>query len=268
MSRILNHPLKKIESLTDQDRAALKAVHIEYAEDFLEKMHENTALIDSLISLDDNAKKRVLEAILQFVGKRSVSITENLVNHIPDGIVLLALILFGYSLFFLDRHPAKPEMSKQVVVTAPKGLMPFHVISRSDVEIRDSTKTASALTSVEDVLGRYTTEHIAEGTVIVQFKLSSGPRLSNELDGLRVFNVKLQASPVLVNLNPPVKVGIIPSPRVKDARSEPKIYEVYILEMHPQPDGVSAVVATTAADSSKLASFLSRADLIAVGPVH
>jgi hypothetical protein len=261
--------LRKVNLLSGEDRDALRTHGIESAEDFYARMAGNPSLIDSLGLPDADAKKRVVEAMATFAGTRSESITRHpLVEHIPDVIVVVVVLLAAYSLLLLDRTPARPKMAQQVVVTAPKGLPAFRVIRESDVGVRDTAKSSTAIASVDAVLGRYATERLAEGTIIDQAKLSSGPRLSNELDGLRVFAVKLQSSPLLVNLKPPVKVGIMPSPREKYAGSQPSIYDVYILEMRPLSDGVSAVVATSEAHSRHLALFLGRADLIAVGPVH
>jgi hypothetical protein len=255
--------------LTTDDREALKTHGFEYAEEFLATMATNSALINTLGLPDDAAKKRVLGAMPATAEARARSFTQHpLIVHIPDLIVAVGVSLVVYALVFLNRGPVGPVMAQQVTVTAPEGLAPFRVIDKSDVEIRLGPKSASAATSVEEVLGRYVTEPLAKGAVIDKPRLNSGRRLSNELDGLRVLGVKLQTSPILVNVTLPVKVGIVPAPRTGDTGRGPKIFEVYILEARLQSDGIAAVVATSEAICAELSSFLGRADLIVVGPAH
>lgn len=266
---MIDHHVDRINGLTESDRTTLKARQIHYAEDFWAKLVRDEALIDSLGFPDEESKKRVIGSLAQFAGKRADSITQpKLIVHIPDVFVTFGITLVIYWLFVSGQTHPKPEIAQQVVVTARNGLVPYRVIKSADIAIRSSPKNSAALTSLEAVVGRYVTEQIAEGTVIERSKLSSGSALTNELDGLRLLYIKLQSNPLLVNLKPPVKLGIVPSPRAKDSGIEAKIYDVYILKTDAQADGIGAVIATTTADCEKLASFLGRADLVAVEAVH
>jgi hypothetical protein len=265
---MIDHGIDRIDGLTEPDRTALQASQIDYAEDFWAKMANDERLIDSLGLPDEQAKTRVIRSLAQFASKRADSITRPLlIVHIPDALVAFGILLVIYWIFVARQTPPKPEIADQVVVTARNGLMPYRVIKSADVAVRASTKNSAAVTSIDAVVGRYVTEHIPEATVIERSKLSSGSALKNELDGLRLLYVRMQSTPLLSNLKPPREIGIVPSPRAKDAGIDSKIYNVYVLKIDPQPDGLAAVIAATTADSEKLASFVGRADLVAVEPL-
>lgn len=267
------HLLDESTGLKKQDLSMLKEKGIQNAEDFLTKMAADPDLIDSLGLPDEfsNDKKRVLEAMAPFAGKVAGSVIDRpLVDHIPDMICTLALFFMIYFLFYGDRDPAPtppPEKAKQVVVTADEGLAAFRIIRGSDVGIRETPWQESGITSVEAVVGRYLHESFQKEAVIDKTKLSSRPLLPSELDKLQIFEVQIKPSPILSGLEWPAKVGIVPLPRTNDFIRKPKIYKVYVLKTKDQSDGISAVVATTAAECEELASFLGRADLMAVGPV-
>jgi hypothetical protein len=266
---LIDHPIDDVEGLSQSDKTTLKGHQIHYAEDFWARMAKDEALIGSLGFPDEESKKRIIGSLAQFAGKRADSITQpTLIVHIPDLFLLVGIVLVSYWIFLSGQAPPKPELAQQVVVAARDGLLPYRVIRNADVAIRPSIKNSSALTSIDAVVGRYVTEPIAEGTVIDRSKLSSGPALTNELDGLRLLYIKLQSSPILANLKPPLKLGIVPSPRAKDAGIEPKIFDVYVLKLDAQSDGIAAVIAATTADSEKLASFLGRADLVVAAALH
>lgn len=261
--------LDKLRPLTDEDRRALAAHEIHSAEDFHAKMAQDPLLLDTLGLADAAARTRVAETMAAVAGKRARAITGSpLAKHVFDIVVVMAVLAAAYSLFLRDRTPRPPRMAQQVVVTAASGLRPFHVITRSDVGLRNTHASAGTVASVEDVLGRYVDEQLPEGTVLQRAKLNSGPALSVELDGLRVLAVKLQPSPLLVNLKPPVRLGIMPAPHERYTAEQPALHDVYVLSTRPLSDGVSAVIAVPEAHARHLALFIGRAQLIAVGPVR
>ena len=253
--------IDKIEGLCAPDRATLMSKQISCAEQFWTAISDNPGLIDALSLPDLAAKKRVATAFAALAEQQARSETKNwFVIHIPDLLIVVILSLFAVAVMFVDRAPQ--------VVTARAGLAPFHVIAGTDVEVLNAADAAHATNALSEVTGRYATEQIAKGAVIEASKLSSGTRLSNELDGLRIFNVKLQPTSILENIKPPAKLGVILSPRAKDDANKVLIHEVYILEFHSVPDGVSAVVAGTDNEIQQLSTLLSLGQLIAVGPVQ
>jgi len=261
--------LKHLNLLSDEDLHALRSQGIESPGEFYARMARTPTLIDSIGLPDEKAKRRVVEAMSTLAGERAESITGRpLIKHIADVIVVIAVCLVTYALFFVDRAPVKSDIARQVVVTAPHGLQPFRVIKRGDVEIRSAVKSANAAVSLEAVVGRYTTEPLAEGAIINQAKLNVGPRLSNELDELQVFAVTLAPTPLLLDLKIPLRVGIMPSLREKSVGSPPEPYDVYILQVRPLAEKMSAVIATSKANTRALVPFLSHADLIVVGPAR
>jgi hypothetical protein len=262
-------PLTTVAGLTDADRRALAAHGIGTPAQFFAKMADDRALLDSLGLADRQARRRVVEAMAAQAKLTARSLMGRaVVDHLPDAMVAVAVLLAVYGLAFIDRGPPRAPTSRQVVVTAPGGLPAFHVITGRDVEVRATAKGAGPVDSVQAVLGRYVFQPLAVDSVLDSTKLSAGPRLSTELDGRRIFTVKLQPSALLANLRPPVKVGLTAAPRDKDVAASAVTVDAYMLEVRSLADGVSAMVATTEADFRSLAPLLGRADLIAVGPIR
>lgn len=261
--------IDKIQGLSDVDRKTLRSENINCAEQFWAKISDNPRLIDTLSLPDLAAKQRVAIAFAGLAKKQSESDTKpSLVIHLPDLLIVVVLSLLAVALTFVDRAPPQVVRAPAQVVTARDGLAPFHIIAQSDVEVRNAADEVRARSALNEVTGRYATEQIVKGAVIDPSKLSTGARLSNELDGLRIFNVKLQPTSILANINPPIKLGVILSPRAKDDANKVWVHEVYLLDFHILPDGVSAVVAATDNETQQLSTSLSLGQLIAVGPVH
>jgi len=235
-------------------------------EEFWNRLASDPDFLDKSFA-DATLKGRVAKGASDVVVARARSITRHrFKDHLPDVLVFLVIGLALYGLFH-RRTPTDSAASQLVVVSKTEGLNPFQTITRFDLTLGSGPVSPSTFASVEDVVGRYAMEHIAKGKILERSKVSNGPRLSNELDQRRIFQIKLQPSPVLAGVQPPVVVGLFASPRDKDSSSA-LIHDLYILDVHSDPNGISAVVATSVADFDKLAPLISRSDLIAIGPAH
>ena len=187
-------------------------------------------------------------------------------HHLPDMCVglLITFMLWG---IFHHRSPNKAQISRPVVVSRASGLAPFEIIRKDDVALGDVAAKSSAFTSVKDVLGRYAIQYIPKDAVLERSLLSTGAPLSNELDRRHILAVKLQPSTIVVGVRPPIIIGLLASPREKD-HSAVLINEVYLLDLHPQADGISAVLAISDSDLRTLSPLISRSDLIAITPSY
>lgn len=253
--------IDKVKALSESDRSALKSKDIDCAEQLWSAMADDPGLIGNLGLPDIDAQKRVTKTLASLAKTESKTITSSwFASHIPDFIVLAMCLLIIAAIVFVDRSPQ--------VLIARNDVGPFHVITTSDVEIRNGRDDTASEAVINGVVGRYATEEIAKGAKVDASKLSAGTRLSNELDGLRVFALKLQPTSVLAGIKPPYKLGIILSPRTKEDDKKATVHQIYVLDCRSAPDGIWVVVAGTEAETQELSADLSLGQLIAVGPAQ
>jgi len=246
--------LDKIKGLSFDDKEVLTKAYITSIDRLWSEMAENPRSIDSLPFRSGDDKKRVMIEFATYAKRRSQSVTESfLADHLPDAVILAVLVLLGWS-FCSFRH--SPVIKAKDVIPA------FHVITAADVLQFDAGPDSSPL---EEIVGRYPTDSIAAETIIDPAKLSQGPRLSNELDGLRILNVKLQPTPLLSGIAPPVKLDLIGPAVTKRDCGNPQIYSVYLLNYRLQPDGLWGVIGTP---GSAATALVSSSQLFVVGRGH
>jgi len=233
---------------------------INSAEDFWDRLASDPDFIDNTLPAD--SKQRVTDLAADIAVLRAKRITRSrLRDHLLDVCVVLVIGLVLYGVL-RDRVPIR--VFQFVVVSKTGGLEPFQIITSQDVSLGSGTPSSSIFTSVNDVVGRYALEYIPSGAALERSRASAGARLSNELSQRRVLRVKLQPSTVLAGLKLPVRLDVLVSPREKDL-SFALLRAVYILDVHSEADGISAVVAISDADFNKLAPLISRSDLIPIG---
>ncbi len=253
-------PLGKIQGLLPGDRTALGNHGFSSAEQIWEGLANNSGLVDSLGLPDAAAKARVIAALAALAKQESESLTRNKIRaHVPDLIALMLVGLVAGAVKFVDRNPR---------VVAVKPLAPFHVIDAGDVAVLDTADDAKTKQTLNAFVGRYPVEQIALGEIPDSAKLSSGMRMSTELNGLHIFSVKIRPTSILTGVKPPVKLGLYLSTRAKEDEGNAQLFDVYVLDFKPDGDSFSLVVAARDGDSRKLLSELSSADVVAVGPVR
>jgi len=106
---------------------------------------------------------------------------------------------------------------------------------------------------------------VASGEILDSAKLSSGPRLADELNGLRIFTVRIRPTSVLSGVKPLIKLDLFFSPHSREDQGKAQLFSVYVLDFRSDGDNVSVVAAAAEDDVKKLLSVISEGDLIAVG---
>lgn len=251
-------PISRVEGLLPADRAALADKQLSSTQKIWTALANNQGLIDTL-GLPDDAKTRVRGALAAQARKESRSITRNrLANHLPDLIVAAFLGVVIIAMAYVDRRP-------QQVVIAAKAIAPFHVINATDIEVRHALDPAAEKLATSKYVGRYSKTQVSIGESMESVSLSSGMRLTNELNGLRIFAVKIRPAPALTGVPNPFKLDLFLSPHLTDDRGRARLMTVYVLDSRSDGDGLSAVMAATEDDSTTLLSALSAGDLVAAG---
>lgn len=240
------------------DRTALTNHHLPSTAEIWKGLAADAGLIDSL-GLPNAAKTRMLGALSAEAKRQSRSITKGKISsHMPDLILGIALVTLIVAAVFINRSPE---------VLAEKPLLPFHVVNAKDVEVRSAPDNAKTNAALAKYIGRYPSAEVASGEALDSSKLNSGPALRDELNGLRIFTVKLRPTSVLSGVKPPIKLDLFFSPHAREDQGKAQLFRVYILDFRSDGDNSSVVVAAAEDDAKKLLSVISQGDLIAVGPV-
>jgi len=249
-----------------QDVAALVQAGIATNDDLWRALARNSAWLETIFGPDENAKSRVLEKVIE-AGCSQASETGSSWRSrlLPDLLVLAVatLVLYG---FFRDRHKTPAAPVPQVVVTAKGGLPAFHVFEAGDLGLRAGPKQQDAATSVADVVGRYSTDALTEGDVVLASKLNKGPRESAWRDRT-LLQLKVQATGVLGGARLPLTVSLLVSPRITGAEKGTVLENVLLLSTTAQSDGtIMAVVAVQKTDAMALAALVGMSDIIVAAP--
>ncbi|HEY6251514.1 MAG TPA: hypothetical protein VI685_16265 [Candidatus Angelobacter sp.] len=248
--------MAKIEGLDAADRTALTNHHLPSTEEIWKGLAENAGLIDSF-ALPAADKTRMLRALAAEAKRQSESITKGKIAiHTPDLIVGIAVVALIVGAMLIKRNP-------QVIATKP--LSPFHVVNTKDVEIRFAADAAKANTALAEYIGRYPTAQVASGEVLDSTRLSSGPPLADELNGLRIFTLKVRPTSVLSGVKPPVKLDLFFSPHSREDQGKAQLFSVYALDFRSDGDNSSVVAAAAEDDAKRLLSVISQGDLIVLG---
>lgn len=255
---MLDTPISRIDGLLDADRTVLANRQLSSTVKIWKALKDQESLLDTL-GLSDDAKIRIRAALAAQAKKESASITRNrFVAHLPDLLVLAFFSLVISAAVFRDRRP-------QQAVIAAKAIAPFRVINATDIQVRNATDPAAEKQAAGKYVGRYAKTQVSVGERMETANLSSGMPLTNELDGLRVFAVKIRPAPILTGVPHPLKLDLFLSPRSTAERGRAHSITVYVLDSKSDGDNLWAVIAATEDDSTSLLSALSAGDLVAVG---
>ena len=263
---MFDRPLSRIEDFPAAGRAALESRNLTSTAKVWVALSQNDQLIASLyLGAIDAAE---LQSALAVQAKReSRSITNNLiVRHLADLLAVVAILCLGLTFYLMHRHSPKPP--DRIAVTAAKPMAPFHVISATDLDVRQAANPKAAKDAASRYIGRYPTAEVLAGDRLDAAQLSSGRRLAQELNGLRIFSVKLRPSALLAGVRPPVQVDLFLSPHNLNDRGQSRGFTVYLLDVKPEGDSVAAVIAAGADISTSLLSAPLAGDLVAVGPIQ
>jgi hypothetical protein len=264
---VLDTPIARVAGLSDQDRIALENRNLLSTGMLWKALARNEGLIATL-GLDPIATTRVRAALSAQAKRESEAMTRNLfVDHLAD-LIILGLIGAVIAVFVFAEHRRVVIASTPFVVAA-KPIDPFHVIDATDLEVHQSAAGDAAKQAAASLyIGRYPMAHVPVGERLDAAKVSSGMRLTHELNGLRIFAVKIRSTSLLTGVPTPFKLDLFLSPHSLDDRGRSQPFAVYVLDLKPEGDSLNAVVASTDDNSMTLLSAQLAGDLVALGPVQ
>jgi hypothetical protein len=263
---LFDQPLSEIENFPAAGRAALGRLNLTSTARVWAALSQDDQLVTNLgLGAVDTAELQ--SALAAQARRESRSITSNLIaRHLADFLVVLAIFALGLTFYLVHRHSTKPP--DKMVVSAAKPIAPFHVIGATDLDVRPAADPKAVKDAASAYIGRYPTAEMLAGDKLNAAQLSSGRRLAQELDGLRIFSVKLRPTALLAGVRPPVQLNLFLSPHNLNDRAWSREFTVYLLDVKPQGDSMAAVIAAGTDISTNLISTQLAGDLIAVGPIQ
>jgi hypothetical protein len=250
--------------LTEPDRQALAAQDVRTADDLTARTLQDPQFPDRF---GPAAAARIRMVVSSVVRQRSGnflaqsrSFTEGRFRKYRfDAFVLLALLLISVALW-RDRHVPAPS---RAVVRPHAGLPPFHLIVSSDLRLSCNSNSPPAKEALDNLVSRYSLVYLEPCAPVDPNQLSSGPRLTSELNGRITVRLKVQPTSAFAGMPPPFRVSLMVAPHERGTSSL-LLNDIYLLDLQKDTDGMSAVVAIPSADEPTLASFVARSDLFLV----
>jgi hypothetical protein len=263
---LFNQPLSEIEDFPAAGRAALERLNLTSMARVWAALSQDDQLITNLrLGAIDTAELQ--SALAAEATRESRSITSNLfVRHLADFLVALAIVALGLTFYLVHRHSSK--LPDKMVVSAAKPIAPFQVIVATDLDVRPAGDPKSVKDAASAYIGRYPIAEVLAGDKLNAAQLSSGRRLAQELDGLRIFSVTLRPTALLAGVRPPIQLNLFLSPHNLNDRAWSREFTVYLLDVKPQGDSMAAVIAAGTDISASLLSTQLAGDLVAVGPIR
>jgi hypothetical protein len=166
------------------------------------------------------------------------------------------LVLAG---IWRDIHVPAPGQA----VAGKSGIAPFHIIAEADFRLSCKSNDSPSPELAGTIIGHYSSEYLKPCAPIDPKKLSSGPRLSTEINGRILVRLKVQATTIFNGMRPPFRASLMVSPRER-ATTALLLNDLMILDLQKDGDGLSAVIAIAPADELALASYVARSDLLLV----
>jgi hypothetical protein len=245
-----------MNSLTHADWQALAAHHVHNVRQLTARVLKDQ---DFLNQFAPDTAGRMRTAVSNVIVERSRVFTEGRFRkHLIDALVLIALGLIATALW-RDFHVP----SSQAVVGRSGGLEPFHVIVSSDLRLNCDSNDSPSPAAMEKIVGRYSPKYLKTCAHIDPKMLSSGPRLSSEVNARIVVRLKVQPTIVFTNMHPPFKAALMISPSER-ATTALLLNDVIVLDLQKDGADLAAVVAVPSSDESTLASFVARSEIFLV----
>ena len=260
---MFDQSLCKIKGFPAPGRAALEGKNLGSTASVWAALSQDDQLIANL-GLPVPETEALRSALATQANKESRSITTNfLVRHLADMLVLAAIAALGLTFYLV--HWVSPD---KILVSAAKPIEPYQVILATDLAAPPGTDPKAVTEATSEYIGRYPSTQIFAGDKLNAAQLSSGRRLAKELDGLRIFSVKLRPTALLDGVKPPVQLNLFLSPHNLNDKASSQEFPVYLLDVRSRPDGVVAVVAARTDISSSLLSTQLAGDLVVVSSVQ
>lgn len=145
-------------------------------------------------------------------------------------------------------------------VVAARELSPYHVITHKDIAVRESPRTAGALTDPASAPGRYTILKLSAGDVLTQASLSAG-KLANGLGGAAIIALPVKNANKSLQWTFPSEVTVIITPR-SGAAGRPIVAPAHLLAFESSESGASAVLAFDAKLLPDIAAAAGNSDVM------
>jgi hypothetical protein len=252
-----------MSELTDGDRQALAAHGTLTAEQLAARALHDPTFLPQFGNAAAQRMQSVVASVVQQRSKRflrrSRSFTEgNFRKHGLDFFVLFFALLLLAGIWRDIRVPAPGR-----AVVGKSGIAPFHVIADGDFRLSCKNNDSPSPEFARTITGHYSSEYLKPCDPIDPKKLSSGPRLSTEINGRILVRLKVQATAIFNGMRPPFRAALMVSPRER-ATTALLLNDLMVLDLQKDGDGLSAIVAIAPADELALASYVARSDLLLV----
>lgn len=203
----------------------------------------------------DKVSSRVIRGALASLGRHWLDIS------VAVGIVLLGFLAYRAA-------SAQQAYSIRVVVTKSGGLPAFQAVTRDDVSMQKGKVSAGTFTKLEDVLGRFSTEPISQGTVVRAECLRSDPGLLAELSRRLVLQITIKSSLPSPDSKIPHRVWLLAAPRLDAKVTQPQVLkDVFLLAVVRDGDSTRASIAVLPDQLMQLGALIGSADVFVVYPV-
>jgi hypothetical protein len=176
-----------------------------------------------------------------------------------DCILLLILVLILAGL----RRDARLTPPESGIIAKRGGLEPFHVIELADLRLTCQSEALPLVERATQIIGHYSFNYLGGCAAIDPKRLSSGARLTNELDTLVLVRIKVQPTTLFSGMQPPFRAALMCSPRERDTTAL-LFNDLMVLDLEKNGDQLSIVVAIPSDEEPTLASFIARSDLLLV----
>lgn len=192
--------------------------------------------------------------------RRSDFLTGGLLGKFWLDLLLLVMLFLVVAALWRDAHIRPPQPA---LVAKPGGILPFHVIQPGDLRLDGQENTRPPSDRAAALAGRYSFTFVCAGAVVDPKQLSSGERLTNELDARVLMQLRVRQTSLFAGVNPPFAASLAGSPT---ERGTTVLLEkdLFVLDLQKDGGAMAAIVAVPAADEPTLAGFLARSDLLLV----
>jgi hypothetical protein len=199
----------------------------------------------------------------RLLGRRSDFLTGGLLGKIWLDLLLVVMLFLVVDALWRDAniHPLQPAL-----VAKPGGILPFHVIQPGDLRLDGQDDTSPPPDRAAALAGRYAFTFVRAGAVVDPKQLSSGERLTDELNARALMQLRVRQTSLFTGMNPPFAASLAGSPT---ERGTTVLLEkdLLVLDLQKDSDSMAAIVAVPSADEATLAGLLARNDLLLVaGP--
>jgi flagella basal body P-ring formation protein FlgA len=156
-----------------------------------------------------------------------------------------------------------PGQAQQLVVVATAGIPQLGVIRREDVDVQPSTRTAGALSSTDQAVGRYALADLSPGAVISAAQISSARVARGGVAPRELLAVPVTPGGIspAVGAGQTVSLLLVPRERGQAALAPTLVNDVAVDRVDRRDDLTTVVVAVEAEQVSRFVPLLGTSDV-------